>query len=89
MAKMVYAPRFAEELARVTSSRVENKIYHVLEIIEDVPTVGSRDIPSMIRTEFGEGVLKMVVDPFDIFYEYFESTGTVYVYTLVFQRHAR
>ena len=43
----------------------------------------------MIRAEFGEGVLKMVVDPFDIFYEYFEQAETVYVYTLVFQRHAR
>lgn len=89
MAKMVYAPRFAEELSRVVSPRVEAKIYETLEIIEQVPSIGSRNIPSMIRAEFGEGVLKMVVDPFDIFYEYFESVDTVYVYTLVFQRQAR
>ena len=43
----------------------------------------------MIQVEFGEGVLKMVVDPFDIFYEYFDALDTVYVYTLVFQRQAR
>ena len=89
MTKMVYAPRFAEELARVTSLRVEEKIYHTLDIIEQVPSIGSNNIPEMIRAEFGEGVLKMVVDPFDIFYEYFEQAETVYVYTLVFQRHAR
>lgn len=89
MAKMVYAPRFAQELARVTSSRIEEKIYETLGIIEQVPSIGSRNIPPMIRAEFGEGVLKMVVDPFDIFYEYFESVDTVYVYTLIFQRQAR
>lgn len=89
MTKMVYSPRFARELARVTSARVEQKIYDTLGIIEASPTIGSRNIPKMIQAEFGEGVLKMVVDPFDIFYEYFELLDTVYAYTLVFQRQAR
>ncbi len=89
MAKMVYAPRFARELAGVTSIRVENKIYEALANIEMLPSIGSTNIPYSIRAEFGEGVLKMVVDPFDLFYEYFEHLDTVYVYTLVLQRQAR
>lgn len=89
MTKMVYSPRFARELSRVTSARVEQKIYDTLDVIEAVPSIGSRNIPRMIQVEFGEGVLKMVVDPFDIFYEYFDALDTVYVYTLVFQRQAR
>ena len=87
MTRMVYSPRFARELSRVTSARVE--IYDTLDVIEAVPSIGSRNIPRMIQVEFGEGVLKMVVDPFDIFYEYFDALDTVYVYTLVFQRQAR
>lgn len=89
MARVVYAPRFAKELARVTSDRVEQRIYEVLGIIEAMPSIGSTNIPQSIRTEFGDGVLKMVVDPFDIFYEYFEGQDVVWVYALVFQRQAR
>lgn len=89
MAEMIYSPRFAEELSRVTSKRVENNIYKMLDLIEAVPTVGSTKVPSLIRAEFGEGVLKAVVGPFDIFYEHFENQDVVYVYTLVFQRQAR
>ena len=66
MAEMVYAPRFAEELSRVTTN-----------------------IPSSIQSEFGGNVLKMVVDPFDIFYECFEEQDIVFVYTLILQRQAR
>lgn len=89
MTKMIYSQRFAQELARVTSARVEQKIYDTLGIIEACPAIGSCNIPKMIQAEFGDGVLKMVVDPFDIFYEYFELLDTVYVYTLVFQRQSR
>lgn len=89
MVEIVYAPRFAKELARVTSPKVEAKIYNALSLIERTPTLGSRKIPERIKAEFGPGVLKMVVDPFDIFYEYFEEADTVFVYTLVFQRQAR
>lgn len=89
MANMVYSPRFARELARVTSVRVERKIYKILGIVEEIPRIGSTNIPGSIRAEFGENVMKMVVDPFDIFYEYFEELDTVYVYTLVHQRQAR
>ncbi len=89
MARMVYSPRFASELSYVTSPRVEERIYRALAIIEDFPLIGSHTIPKSIRVEFGGGVLKMVVDPFDIFYEYFEEQDAVYVYTLVLQRQAR
>lgn len=89
MTRIVFSPRFAKELAAVTSSQVENRIYNTLEIIEAMPTIGSSIIPKIIRAEFGEGILKMVVDPFDIFYEYFPEQKIVYVYTLILQRQAR
>ena len=89
MAEMVYAPRFAEELSRVTPKRAEDRIYDVLGIIEAIPTIGSTNIPSSIQSEFGGNVLKMVVDPFDIFYECFEEQYIVFAYTLILQRQAR
>lgn len=89
MATIVYSPRFASELARVVSTKVEDRIYNALSVIEAVPSIGFTNIPEMIRAEFGEGVLKMVVDPFDIFYEYFSEEDVVFVYTLVHQRQAR
>ena len=89
MADVVYSPRFANELARVMSPRIESKVYGVLSILETTPAIGSAYIPSSIRAEFGAHVLKMVIDPFDLFYEYFEDADVVYVYTLVLQRQAR
>ena len=40
MTKMVYSPRFARELSRVASARVDQKIYDTLDIIEAVPSIG-------------------------------------------------
>jgi hypothetical protein len=42
---MVYSPRFARELSRVASARVDQKIYDTLDIIEAVPSIGSEYSP--------------------------------------------
>ena len=45
MTRMVYSPRFARELSRVTSARVEQKIYDTLDVIEAVPPLARGIFP--------------------------------------------
>jgi hypothetical protein len=45
--------------------------------------MGSPDVPPSIRKEFGGGILKIVVAPFDLVYEYEPKEDRVIIYALV------
>ena len=89
MPRLEYSERFAEDIAHVTSAKVEARIYAALDNVEAFGEFGSRLVPDSIRRDFGEGVRKVVVDPFDLIYTYYPDEDLVRVEALVHQRAAK
>lgn len=88
MARMVYTDGLIDDLSYVYSDKVLNDIQQVLNAIEAFPRIGSTNLPQSIIELFGTNVLKAVVKPFDLIYEYDEASDTVIVYGLVPFRRA-
>lgn len=88
MTRLEYSNRFAEDLAKVTSPRVEAQIYRALDNVEAFPEIGSGILPESIRSEFGDCVRKVVVGPFDLVYSLYPEQGLVRIEALVPQRAA-
>lgn len=89
MPRMEYAERFADDLASVTSPKVENRILENLDNIERFGEFGSSMVPASIKEGFGEGVRKVAVNPFDLVYTLYPEQDLVRVEALVHQRAAR
>lgn len=85
MPKLEYSERFAEDLAAVTSARVEERIFRALDGIEVFGGLGSRDVPRSISERFGGGVRKVTVNPFDLVYTFYPQIDLVRVEALVHQ----
>lgn len=88
MPELEYSERFAEDLAMVTSARVEERVFRVLDDIEVFDGLGSRDVPRSINERFGGGVRKVTVNPFDLVYTFYPQIDLVRVEALVHQRTA-
>ncbi len=86
MPRVEYSERFAEDLAKVTSAKVEAQIFTDLDNIERFGEFGSRIIPQSIKDEFGEGVRKVAVNPFDIIYTFYSDRDLVRIEALIHQR---
>ena len=52
MPRLEYSERFAEDVARVTSAKVEARIYAALDNIEAFGDFGSKVVPDSIREGF-------------------------------------
>ena len=89
MPRLEYSERFAEDVARVTSAKVEARLYAALDNVEAFGDFGSKVVPDSIREGFGEGVRKVVVSPFDLVYTHYPDEDLVRVEALVHQRAAR
>ena len=89
MPRLEYSERFAEDVARVTSAKVEARIYAALDNIEAFGDFGSKVVPDSIREDFGEGVRKVVASPFDLVYTYYPSDDLARIEALVHRRAAR
>lgn len=88
MPKLEYSERFAEDLAAVTSARVEERIFRALDGIEMFGGLGSRDVPKSINERFGGDVRKVTVNSFDLVYTFYPQIDLVRVEALVHQRTA-
>lgn len=88
MANVRITEGFEEDLGMVLSDRVLNDILNTVTMLQTIPTMGSLDVPAAIALEFGEGVHKIPVNPFDIVTTYDELTDTVTVHGLIHQRAA-
>ena len=89
MPRLEYSDRFAEDLARLTSAKVEARVYAALDNVGAFGNFGSRVVPDSIRRDFGEGVRKVVVGPFDLVYTYYPAEDLVRIEALIHQRAAR
>ncbi len=88
MPRLEFSERFADDLARVTSKKLEARIFASLDHIEMFGEFGSRSIPDSIQQEFGEGVRKVALNPFDLVYTYYPKRELVRVEALVHQKAA-
>lgn len=88
MSRMVYTEGFLDDAAAVWSGQVRDRLGRMLAAIEAFPEIGSRDIPASLRAQYGDGIRKAVVEPFDLIYEYDSKTDSVIVYGLVHFRAA-
>lgn len=86
MPQLEFSERFANDLAKVTSDRVERHIYRVLDNIEAFGGFGSPVVPDSIRAEFGEEVRKVFVAPFDLVYTYYPDKNVARIETLIYAR---
>ena len=89
MPRLEYSERFANDLASVTSERVEKLVMESLDNIELFGEYGSFLLPESIRLEFGEGVRKVVVGPFDLIYTWCPEKDVARIEALVSQRAVR
>lgn len=89
MPRLEYSYRFADDLAAIYSASLETRILAYLDNIRAFAEFGSRNVPASIREEFGEGVRKVAVNPFDLIYTLDEENGIAYIEALVHQRAAR
>ena len=88
MPRLEYSARFAADLAAIRTQKLEHQILSALDSIEDFPEIGSRNIPDSIAEQFGPGVRKLPVNPFDLIYTYYPEDGLVRIEALVHQRAA-
>lgn len=89
MPRLEYSDRFAGDMARVTSEKVEARIDLALDNIEAFGEFGSKVVPDSIRREFGSSVRKVVVDPFGLVYTYFHDEDLAHIEALIHQMAAK
>lgn len=88
MPRLEFSERFANDLASITSSRLEERILSDLDNIELFGEFGSANIPASIKEEFGEGVRKVAVNPFDLVYTFHPKEDLCRIEALIHQRAA-
>lgn len=89
MPNLVFSRRFAEDLAIMTSSKVEERILKALDNIEAFAELGSKAIPESIVQEFGEDVRRVAVNPFDLIYTFDRTADEARIEALIPQRAVR
>lgn len=88
MPRLEYSECFADDLAQVTSSKVEARILEDMDSIERFGEFGSSMVPESVKREFGEGVRKVAVNPFDLVYTLYPELDIARIEALVHQRAA-
>lgn len=88
MPKLEYSERFVNDLALIESPKLEARILADLDNIELFGEFGSSNIPKSIKEQFGTGVRKLAVNPFDLIYTYYPEKDLVRVEALVHQKAA-
>lgn len=89
MASLVFAEAFVEDMTQVILKSKRDEILGSVALLEHVPNIGSTIVPASIREAYGQSVRKLIVDPFDIVYEYHEAEDAVHILGLIHQRAAR
>ena len=89
MASLIFAEAFLDDMAGVAVASKRAKIMQSISLLEHVPEIGSGIVPASIREAYGPSVRKLVVNPFDVIYEYHPEHDAVHILGLIHQRRAR
>lgn len=88
MAKLIILPSFFEDTDYVHSMDKLDEILDAVASLESFPNRGSNLLSDSIISQYGNGVKKLIVNPFDVIYEYLENEDTVLVHALLHQKAA-
>lgn len=88
MSRIHYAEGFFDDLIQVTSRRIEDRIFHNIDLLPTIPILGSTNLPPSIAAIYGNEVRKLPVGPFDVIYKILDN-GDFLVLGLMHQRAAR
>lgn len=72
----------------MTFENIERRIFDILDTIEAAGDIGSKAVPESIRSEFGAGVRKLAVNPFNLVYTYDAERNIVFIEAPIHQRTA-
>lgn len=86
--RLEYSERFADDLAKIESPKLEALVYSVLDSIELFGGFGSPVVPESIKRTFGEDVRKVAVNPFGLVYTYYPEKDLARVEALIQQKMA-
>jgi len=86
MPRLEFSQTFAEDLASITSPRIEANVLRALDDIEQFGDFGSPTVPEPIKRRYGSGVRKAVVKPFDLIYTHIPEDGVVRAEALAYGR---
>lgn len=88
MPRLEYAGRFVSDLAHIASPKLETRILANLDNIEAFGNFGSSNIPTSIKEQFGKGIRRVAVNPFDLAYTYYPDQDLCRIEALVHQKAA-
>lgn len=83
MARLKVYTEFLRKRNDLTSSRLRSHIDAMLRTIELMPGVGSSIVEPSLKHRYGENILKALVSPYIIIYEFNRVEDTVYVFDLI------
>ena len=86
MADIDFAESYFDTVGQITSRRLQKRLLDLLELIQDVPTLGSHNIHSSLKDKFGNNCMAADISPFLLVFEYLEADDLVRVYGIVHQR---
>lgn len=88
MPRVQYSSEFVIGFSEISSSRLENEILNVLDSLQLFGEYGSLLVPDSIRRNYGDGVRKVAISPFDLIYTFYPEDDLVRIEALVPQRSA-
>lgn len=72
----------------ITPVSFQKIIFDILDAIEAAGDIGSKAVPESVRSEFGTGVRKLAVNPFDPVYTNDAERDIVFIEAPIHQRTA-
>ncbi|MDY2626128.1 MAG: type II toxin-antitoxin system RelE/ParE family toxin [Coriobacteriales bacterium] len=88
MTKLIYSHKFIEDAGSVREAIKRQEIKRQTDALAEFPLMGTPGIPASISRTFGPQVRMLVVNPFNVVYEYDEKTDVVMLLGLVHQSRA-
>lgn len=83
MAKLRVYIDFLNKRNALKSTRTRARVDKMLRTIEQMPGVGSSLVAPSVRERYGQHVLKALVSPYLIIYEYDRAQDTAFIYDLI------
>lgn len=83
MARLRVYTDFLRKRNRLSSPRLRAHVDEMLRTIELMPGVGSSLVEPSLKARYGEDILKALVSPYLIVYEYDRTEDIVLVYDLI------
>ena len=88
MPKISYTEQFVADASQIRLASKRAEVKKSIDLLSELPELGSRNLAEYIVRAYGTGVRKLVVKPFDVIYEYDEGDDEVRVLALLHQRAA-